>query len=167
MHKAEWTSYPIFDSPMQNDSFTNCHVYFQNCVVCVRKDDDLKQMSYVDLQYSIWESQIIPRSFSMANEKEIKEGEFQTFVSNVCGKDEYRIKSLCSAIGYCIHSKYDPANAKAIVFYDEKIPDRYDMKEGRTGKSLSANAIGRFKGNFVSISGGRMKRDNRFIFQKL
>ena len=155
-----------YEGQFKNDTFDTCYIPFQNIVVKIKHNVELELITTDDLVNPIWESQIIKRDFRKLSFDEINKGEFYKFLFNVCGQDENRVKSLCSAIGDLIHNKYDPANAKAIIFYDEKIPSDKDEKNGRTGKSLVGDAIMQFKGNSVDIPGTKFIRYDKFFFQQ-
>jgi hypothetical protein len=62
-----------------------------------------------------------------------------------------------------LHSYKNPANAKAIIFCDEKVSE---TPEGRSGKSLVAKAIGQLK-DTVRMDGKKIDFRDRFVYQQV
>lgn len=90
---------------------------------------------------------------------------FGRFISNVSNGETDRIEAMCSAIGYLINNNCDPANARAILCYDEEITD-LKKPEGGTGKGIFANAIKQVR-IVVKIDGKRFDPVSIFRWQSI
>lgn len=134
-------------------------IYFQNCIVQVKKDK-ITTFPYTKLTGYIWESQIIQREFN----PEAKPGsDFQTFCYNISNRDEKRFSSIVSVLGYLIHNYKNPAYCPAIILNDEVISDH---PEGGTGKGLLIKAVEKFL-KTISIEGKTFSFDKNFVYQRV
>ena len=95
-------------------------------------------------------------------ERSDEETPFAIFTYRACREELNRFNSLKSAMGCLMHGYKDPANAKAIIFIDERIGDGAN---GRCGKSLVGKAISHIR-NSVRPDGKNFKFDN-FMFQSI
>ena len=139
----------------KRDKRGESYFYFENCFVKVTKAG-ISLHEYDELDGLIWRKQIIRKDFQLSE----TESEFKRFIHKICREDEKRINSFYSVIGYLLHGYKDPANAKAIIFMDEKDDDGAN---GGCGKSLLGNAISRVR-QALRIPGKGFKFD-RFSFQ--
>ncbi len=133
-------------------------LFFANCFVEVIKDK-IEVKRYEELEGFIWDRHVIPQKFSI----EEKESEFEIFIRNICSKNEQRILSMRSAIGYLLHNYKDSTNAKAVIFLDEKLSDG---AYGRSGKGLVAQAIGKLR-KTVRLDGRNFNFTKSFSFQSV
>jgi len=131
--------------------FSNCYLEISRTGVQIRK--------YEELRLCIWNKQIIRRPFRISN----KESEFARFIRNICKNNEKRILSLRSAIGYLLHNFKDSANAKAVIFLDEKLAEG---AYGRSGKGLVAQSIGKLR-KTVRLDGRNFNFAKNFSFQSV
>ncbi len=129
---------PNLEGEFKRDAEGESYIYFQNCFVKITKDGyDVHE--YAELEGLIWESQKLKkREFHKTDEQSV----FELFTYRVCREEKQRFDALRSAIGYLLHSYKDPANAKAIVFIDERPGEGAN---GRCGKSLVGKAIGKIR----------------------
>lgn len=139
----------------KRDNRNESYFYFQNCFVRVTRSGIAVQ-NYEELDGLIWKKQIIGRSFNLSK----NESDVRKFVLRICRGDEKRFNSAISVIGYLLQGYKDPANAKAIIFMDEKIDDGAN---GGCGKSLLGNAISQIRKS-LRIPSKNFKFD-RFSFQ--
>ena len=139
------------------DDPEKAYFYFNNCFVVVTKDN-IELAGYSYLNHLIWKNQILNRKFYIYDEDT---SDFEIFLKKICKGDELRYKSLISAIGYLLHSYKDPTIPKAIIFCDA---DRSKIPNGRTGKSLVGEAIGKLK-NAKNIDGRKFNFNDRFAYQ--
>jgi len=140
------------------DSKDKGFLFFENCFVEIT-GTSLSARKYGELEGYIWEKQIIPRPYK----HDYKESEFARFIANVCKNNEKRILSLRSAIGYLLHNFKDSANAKAIIFLDEKLAEG---AYGRSGKGVVAQAIGKLR-KTVRLDGRNFNFSKNFSFQSV
>ena len=139
----------------KRDTPTESFIYFNNCYVEVTKDNYTIH-DYKDLDKYVWRDQVIKRNFHPSEQ----ESDFRKFVMQICRFDEKRFNALRSAIGYLLHTYKDPANAKAIIFMDEKI----DIgANGGSGKSLLGVAISKVRKSLI-LDGNNFRFD-RFSYQ--
>lgn len=149
---------PNLDGEFKRDTENESYIYFQNCFVKVTKDG-YDVHNYDELEGFIWESQKIKkREFHKADIESV----FALFTFRVCKEDPSRFNSLKSAIGYLLHSYKDPANAKAIIFIDERPGEGAN---GRCGKSLVGKSVGKIR-NSVRPDGKNFKF-GQFMFQSV
>ncbi|EKD27156.1 MAG: hypothetical protein ACD_79C00838G0002 [uncultured bacterium] len=133
--------------------------YYENGVIEITKDGRVLRQ-YPEIKGTIWKRWILNRKFIIPTNQN-EPGDFEKFIKLVCSEDEKRVKALMTAIGYLIHKYKNPALTKAIILVDEKISD---IPEGRSGKSLLAKALGKFR-NLTTIDGKDFDFDSRFAFQ--
>lgn len=146
---------PNLEEEFKRDTKDISYMYYQNYFVKVAADE-CTVYKYEELERIIWKKQIINKDFHISN----KESDFKKFISRICRDDENRFNTLRSVIGYLLHSYKDPANAKAIIFMDEKIDDG---SNGGCGKSLLGNAISQIRKSLRL--GGKGFKFDRFSFQ--
>ncbi len=139
------------------DNLDIAYFYFKNCFVKVSKEN-IELAGYSYLNHLIWQNQILKRDFYFYDEDT---SDFEIFLRNICKGDELRYKSLISGIGYLLHSYKDPTITKAVIFCDA---DRSKIPNGRTGKSLVGEAIGKLK-NTKNIDGKKFSFNERFAYQ--
>ena len=84
------------------------------------------------------------------------------------GYDEIELKkyeSVCSTVGYLLHSYKNPALTKAVLAVDRNKRMSSSESNGGTGKSLFSKAIGKML-NMTIIDGANFKFDYEFAFQQ-
>jgi hypothetical protein len=140
------------------DTKDRSFLFFSNCYLEISRSG-LQIRKYEELQFCIWDKQIIRRPFRISN----KESEFARFIKNICLNNEKRILSLRSAIGYLLHNFKDSANAKAVIFLDEKLAEG---AYGRSGKGLVAQSIGKLR-KTVRLDGRNFNFSKNFSFQSV
>jgi len=139
------------------DTADTAHLYYNNCAVKVTKDR-VDIIDYIDLDGYIWKEQVIDRDFAIC---EVTECDFRTFISNISGEDDQRIKSMESTIGFLMHGYKNPAYCPAIILNDEVISDN---PEGGTGKGIFVRAISKIK-KTIFIDGKSFNFDKSFAYQ--
>lgn len=153
---------PPKDLLFKRDKEDEAYFFYRNGFVTVSKDSGIKFQEYKDFTDYIWESQIIDRDFKLLDGTALK-SDFEQFIRNVSKGDEGRFNTICSAIGYLLHSFKDSANAKSIVLCDEKISDN---PNGRTGKSLIGKAVSKIRSS-VTEDGKTFNFTDKFAYQKV
>jgi hypothetical protein len=133
-------------------------LFFQNGFVEVTASDVMLK-SYNKLDGNIWQKQIIEKEFRIDDQT----SDYEILLKNICKGDESRFDSIKSAIGYLLHNYKDPANAKAIIFVDEKLSDG---ASGRSGKSLVARGIS-FLRKTNKVDGRNFNFRKSFPFQSV
>ena len=166
---AERTSYfnekylnyldPIYLKMIQ-DTKDTAYIPYKNGVLKVTKDKR-QLIDYIDIDYYIWENQIIDRNYIESSDTK---NDFQDFVSKVTNDNSIRTLALECTIGYLIHAYKDKTHQKAIIFNDQEIDDN---PNGGSGKSLMVTALSKFR-NVVKIDGKHfnpLKSD--FVYQRV
>jgi len=138
------------------------YVYFDNGFVVAKKGMNLELNSYATLTGPIWKSRIIKRDFQKIDIK-YEQSEYEQFIWNTVRNDEDRFLAMCSSIGYLLHGYKDKSATKAIIAVDERISDE---PNGRSGKSLFGDAIGRMRKS-VRIDGKNFDFKPSFTFQQI
>ena len=145
---------------MIKDTKDTSYIPYKNGVLKVTKDSK-KLIDYIDIDYYIWENQIIPREWQEVDDYK---NDFQNFVSKVTNDDQQRTKALESTIGYLLHGYKDKSHQKAIIFNDQEIDDN---PNGGSGKSLMVTALSLFR-SVIKIDGKHfnpLKSD--FVYQRV
>ena len=128
-----------------------CYRFFKNIVVKVTKDS-INTISYQDLNGHVLAENIIDRHY---NHKKVSrlfsKTPYVKFVYNISGYKPERFKAFMAIIGYLIHGFKNPANAKAIILYDEPI-NELNAAHGGSGKTAYLSAIG-YMCNLCDIPG--------------
>jgi len=95
------------------DTADTSYLYYQNCAVKITKDS-IEAIDYLELDGYVWKNHIIDRIYT---DCKLENPDFCQFVFNVCGKDEARVKSMESTIGYLLHGyKNNGGTGKGIFF---------------------------------------------------
>jgi hypothetical protein len=139
------------------DTKDTAYLYYRNCAVKVTMKDII-MIDYMDLGGYIWKDQIIDRDFDICDSNEC---DYKTFVANIAGDDEQRIKSMESTIGYLMHGYKNLSYCPAVILNDEVITDN---PEGGTGKGLFVNGISKMK-KFAMIDGKSFNFEKSFAYQ--
>ena len=87
--------------------------------------------------------------------------DYKKFIENICAKNESRIKSMESTIGFLMHGYKNLSFCPAVILNDEVISDN---PEGGTGKGLFMNALSHMK-KLVTIDGKSFAFERSFAYQ--
>jgi len=139
------------------DNKDTAYLYYKNGAVKV-KHDSVTKIDYLDLGGYVWNDHVIDRNFQLC------EGDgcdYQQFITNICGQDDSRIKSMKSTIGYLLHQWKNLSYCPAVILNDEVISDN---PEGGTGKGLFMNALSHMK-KLVFIDGKSFNFEKSFAYQ--
>ena len=139
------------------DTKDTAYLYYKNCAVQLTKDQ-ITTIDYIDLGGYVWKDHVIDRTFLLC---EVGECNYKTFINNICGSDESRIKSMETTIGYLLHGWKNLAYCPAVILNDEVITDN---PEGGTGKGLFMNALSHMK-KLVFIDGKSFNFERSFAYQ--
>ena len=139
------------------DNKETAYLYYRSGAVKVTKDS-VTPIDYLDLGGYVWKDHVIDRTFVMCEQREC---DYQNFISNICGKDESRIESMRSTIGYLLHAWKNLSYSPATILNDEQISD---SPEGGTGKGLFINALSHMK-KVVVIDGKSFNFEKSFAYQ--
>jgi len=145
------------------DTKDECFIYFSNGFVKCTKTG-YKLLPYSELNGLIWHDQIVNSSFvinDFNSDPPENRGDFSHFVFNISSKNRSRYDSLCSIIGYLLHSYYI-GKLKAVVLTDSKISE---TPSGRTGKTLFCQALKYIK-KYTEINGKDFDPSNKHKYQQ-
>lgn len=148
------------------DTKTTSYKYYKNGIVVVEEGKDFKLVPYEEMKgFFIWENSIKERNFKLLHEDNIDNAVFARFLRNITNNQEH-FNSICTAIGYLIHTYKDQSKPIAIIINDENLID--DGKpEGGTGKGLIVKAIGHIVER-ASYNGKNSDfSNNKFAFQNV
>jgi len=139
------------------DNKDTAYLYYNNCAVKItNKGKEI--IDYLDLGGFVWKDHVIDRDFNPCKDTEC---DYKVFISNVCGGDELRIKSMCSTIGYLLHAYKNLSYCPAVILNDEMISD---SPMGGTGKGVFVYALGSMK-KLVVIDGKAFAFEKSFAYQ--
>jgi hypothetical protein len=157
-------------SLLGNCNFTFCvdkvktaYLFFKNGFVeCTPNGWTLK--NYKELSGIIWKNQMLNREFDILQFTQLSlfENAYARFLNNVSGGKKDRFNSLCSLIGYLLHSFYE-CKLRLVVLTDS---EESDGENGRTGKTLFGKMLGKMK-NYIEVSGKDFKPDEKFKWQSI
>ena len=139
------------------DTKDTAYLYFKNCAVKITADDTII-IDYLDLEGFVWKDHVIHRQYEECKDTHC---DFKTFIYNVCNKDNVRVKSMESTLGYLLHAHKNLSYSPAVILNDEVISDQ---PNGGTGKSLLVNALGQMK-KLVIIDGKAFAFERSFAYQ--
>lgn len=128
---------PGSDIEIMADTRTTKYIFYRNGVMQITKNGH-QMVRYEDLHGGcIWESNCLDRDYEDNNGT----GDFETFIENVCGRDQDRKNSLMTMIGYLLHNNFD-TNLRAVLLTDVNQDDTTGTKAaGGTGKGIIGKAI--------------------------
>ena len=139
------------------DTKDSAYLYYRNCAVHITKDS-IKTIDYLDLGGYVWKDHVIDRSFDICD---VVDCDYKTFIKNICGGEDNRVKSMESTIGFMLHAHKNLSYCPAIILNDEVISDN---PEGGTGKGLFMNALSKMK-KVVTIDGKSFTFERSFAYQ--
>ena len=139
------------------DTKNESYIYYKNCAVKIT-NDTVTPIDYIDLGGYVWKDHVIDRDFK---ECESIECDYKQFISNICAKNQKRIESTESTIGYLMHGYKNLSYCPAVILNDEVISDN---PEGGTGKGLFMNALQHMK-KLVVIDGKGFDFQKSFAYQ--
>jgi len=139
------------------DTKDSAYLYYRNCAVHITKDS-IKTIDYLDLGGYVWKDHVIDRNFDICD---IVDCDYKTFINNICGGEDKRVKSMESTIGFMLHAHKNLSYCPAIILNDEVISDN---PEGGTGKGLFMNALSKMK-KVVTIDGKSFTFERSFAYQ--
>jgi hypothetical protein len=140
------------------DTKDAAYLYYKNCAVKITKDDIIP-IDYLDLGGYVWKDHVIDRTFSICNVT--GRCDYKKFISNICGGDDSRIKTMESTMGFLQHGYKNLSFCPAVILNDEVISDN---PEGGTGKGLIMNALSNMK-KLVVIDGKSFNFEKSFPYQ--
>ncbi len=141
------------------DSQSTAYLYYKNCAVKVTKDSILP-IDYIDLGGYVWKDHVIDRTFTICD---VIDCDFKTFVENIAGNQEKRIRSMFSTMGYMLHAYKNLSYCPAVILNDEVISETGDP-EGGTGKGLFMKGLSQMK-KLVVIDGKAFNFEKSFAYQ--
>ena len=92
---------------------------------------------------------------------QVTDCDYKTFINNISGGTDKRVKSMESTIGYLLHGWKNLSYCPATILNDELISDN---PEGGTGKGLFMNGISHMK-KLVVIDGKSFNFEKSFAYQ--
>jgi hypothetical protein len=135
---------------------------FKNGVIKITYED-IKLVSYSELNKVIWKTQIIDFEIKVDPDIKDKAPEYAEFVNCVSGNDLDRYNYACTLIGYLSHKYKDPAKPYCVILAEE---NDNESKGGGTGKGIFLSAISKLV-NTERVDGKNFKLDKNFAFQRV
>ena len=139
------------------DSKDSAYLYYKNCAVKITKDE-ITPIDYLDLGGYVWKDHVIDRVFDLC---QVTDCDYKTFINNISGGTDKRVRSMESTIGYLLHGWKNLSYCPATILNDELISDN---PEGGTGKGLFMNGISHMK-KLVVIDGKSFNFEKSFAYQ--
>ena len=146
------------------DNINEAFIFFLNGFVkCTKEGYDLRP--YSELEGLVWKNQILNRGFEKMTIDTPEQEEipvFAKFIENVSGPGQDRFLSLRTITGYLLHNQFE-GKRRAVIFTDSDITD---LTNGRTGKTLYAQALGKIR-ILCEINGKDFDPEERFKYQSV
>lgn len=152
---------PAINIGSDMDDASSSKFFFANKILVVKKDR-LENLTYKDYAGYIWANRLLAHSIG---EEPNEPGQFENFCFKISGEKEEKFLRFKSIIGYLLHRYKNPAEAKAVIFYDEKMNDS-GQAEGGTGKTLITQALKNCR-NVVLFNGKEIKENSWFRNQRI
>lgn len=149
----------VIDIRFKEDTKEKSYLYFKSNVVEVSLKGT-KIVDYIDLEGFVWKKQIIDCEYK---ENTFDECIYNLFINHVSNSEQDRYNSICSVIGYLLHSYKTSANNRAIIINDETISDN---PNGGSGKGLFCNAL-KYVKKVDTIDGKQFDFNKNFAYQTL
>lgn len=141
----------------KDDTIDTAYIYFKNCAIEVTKDN-INIIDYLNLEGFVWRKHIIDFEFKITNNYDT---DFSKFIELISNKEQDKINSICSTIGYLMHSFKTSANNKAVILNDETISEN---PNGGSGKGIFWNALSKVK-RVADINGKSFSFEKSFPYQ--
>lgn len=175
--------YPDKKITLLQDTLDKHYTFFSNCyVISTAKGYTVHDYESLKDGY-VWEDAVLDREFK--EPKDNTPGVFEKFVHDITGNnwdlekntslypEKIRYKSLLIAGGYLVHN-YTDIQRKAVILTQGRISEE-DTSEGREGKTLFVETIGRYMLNrdplasktFIYVPGKDLKSDDKHKWQDL
>lgn len=149
---------PFCSEIILRDTRDICYIFFNNGILEVKATSE-RLVPYGEMDGLVWSRYILPHNYTKSHD----EGDFKKFLEMISIDPEH-YKSICSTLGYLLHSYKLRTQAKAVVIVED-IEDETEAR-GRSGKGLIAQFIELFK-NTVQIDGRNYKGDDKFKMQAI
>ncbi len=165
------------------DTIDKHYTFFKNCYVISDKNG-YKAHDYENLKDGyVWDDAVLNRNFKEPQDK--APGVFEKFVHDISGnewkldenksylQESIRYKSLLISGGYMLHNFTD-MQRKAVILTQGRISED-DTSEGREGKTLFVESLGRYMLNkvpdesktYIYVPGKDLKNDDKHKWQDL
>lgn len=141
----------------KEDTIDAGYIYFRNAAVRVT-NNDIELIDYLELDGFVWKKHIIDLDFKLTKDIEC---DFAKFIDLVSNKDNEKVNSLTSTIGYLMHSFKTSSNNKAVILNDETISEN---PNGGSGKGIFWNALSKVK-RVADINGKSFNFEKSFPYQ--
>jgi hypothetical protein len=151
----------IIDVQINRESPDTAYFYYINGAVMIQKNK-INLVNYCDLEGKVWKNKIIDRHIVLNDTKADLDNNYTRFLNRITDSDE-AYDSLCTVIGYLLHTYKDKKISKAVVFNDRQISDN---PEGGSGKGLIMEGIRNIR-NVVTFDGKKYTKDKAFLFQRV
>jgi len=141
------------------DTVDTSYLYYEKCALKITKDK-VEKIDYMVIAEggTVWRDHVIKRAY---RECEVNECDYKVFVTNICGKNKERTRTMESTIGFMLHGHKNVSYCPAVILNDEVISD---TANGGTGKGLWLQAIGHMK-KLVMIDGKAFAFEKSFPYQ--
>jgi hypothetical protein len=165
-----YNSVPALIPVFLRDNETTTYLYFKNAYVEITKDKK-SLIEYSKLQGNLWKKQLKESHIELISDDDIKESDVYKFIKLAIigkgtddGKDEKRLLSMHTTIGYLVDTYKDPTNTKAPVFQDKKPNLSGNEANGGSGKTLTAKMIGKMINSCV-LDGKSFKFEANYPYE--
>ena len=139
------------------DTVDESYLYYENCAIKITKDEVIP-IDYLELNGYVWKNHIINRTYTSC---EVNGGDYKQFISNICNKEEDRITTMESTVGFMLHGYKNISYCPAVILNDEVISE---TANGGTGKGIWFQAINSMK-KVATIDGKAFAFEKSFPYQ--
>ena len=164
-NKAIIISLPDCELPHLEDSQNISYHFYSNGIVKVEDAKEFELLRYEDVKGFVWDKEIKTREFKIMEDDEIEKAMFCQFVQNITN-DEQHFLSLCSALGFLIHTYKDQRKPICIIINDENLIDE-GKPQGGTGKGLIVKAVSQMVEKAMFNGKNSDFSNNKFAYQNV
>ncbi|RKS53915.1 hypothetical protein BC962_2182 [Gillisia mitskevichiae] len=160
-------SLPIIEVPMIRDHQNISYKFYKNAIVEITPNKPFKLIAYKMAPGFIWEKAIKKRDFKVYPDLDefYDISMFSKFIKNLSNGSDHFV-SICSAIGYAIHTYKDERKPICLIINDESQPDE-EKPQGGTGKGLIVKAISQIVEKAVYNGKNADFSNNKFAYQNV
>ncbi|MCP9199013.1 hypothetical protein MKO06_03775 [Gramella sp. GC03-9] len=164
-NKGIVTLLPELGIPLVRDSINISYKFYKNGIVKIELNKPLELIEYKDAPGFVWKDSIQKRNIHLhiASKKLGDKAMFEKFIENL-SNDSNHFNSICSALGYAIHTFKDARKPICLIFNDEVQTDT-SKPQGGTGKGLIVKGISEIVGKAAYNGKNSDFTNNKFAFQ--
>jgi 3'-5' exonuclease len=147
------------------DTKDTCYIFYTNTAIKITANS-MVEVAYEDLPGHVFKQNIINRQFRLEKPSRLfNNTPYARFIYNISHYRLHRMKAFMAAGGYLMHKYKNPANAKAIILYDQPI-NELNAAHGGSGKTQYCKGIS-YMCNVCDLPGKSFKTNYAHNYQRV